>query len=143
MARAHLDAQELDVAYTRYRRVASENTNQFGAEAKYQMAYVRHLQERFLDAEKEVFELVQNFPAYDDWKARAFVLLGDVYVRMDDRFQAKAVLQSVIDNSTDPDLVAQARERLDRILNSEVLEVAPPEQEEIVVPMGEGNDTEE
>ncbi len=71
------------------------------------MAYVRFLQEKYSDAEKEVFDLVKKYPAYDHWKAKAFILLGDVYVQLDDRFQAKATLQAVIDNSTEPELVAR------------------------------------
>jgi hypothetical protein len=27
---------------------------------------------------KEVFALVKQFPSYDHWKAKAFILLGDV-----------------------------------------------------------------
>lgn len=108
-------ANDLDAAYTRFKGIASGSTNAFGAEAAYQMAYVRYLQKRYKDAEKDVFSLVKKFPSYDHWKAKAFILLGDVYVGLEDLFQAKATLQSVIDHCEEPDLVEQAAARLANI----------------------------
>ncbi len=129
-----------DAAYTTFRNVSAASVNQYGAEAKYHQAYIRHLQARYRDAEKEVFELAQRYPAYDHWKARAFILLGDVYVQLGDLFQAKATLQSVVDNVTDPVLVAQARQRLDAIQASEAPKTTSPPQDgnEIALPSPNG-----
>ncbi|MBL7964068.1 MAG: tetratricopeptide repeat protein [Flavobacteriales bacterium] len=135
VAHGMLARNELDVAYTRFKAVATVSKNAFGAEAKYHMAYVRHLQKKYREAEQEVFDLVQKFPSYDFWKAKSFILLGDVYIQLDDRFQAKATLQSVIDHSTDPALVAEARRRLETITASEVQQNTPAPPQEITVPM--------
>jgi TolA-binding protein len=140
VAKGLLANAEYDAAYTKFKNVSSASSNALGAEAKFHMAYVRHLQARYKDAEKEVFELVQKYPSYDHWKARAFILLGDVYVQLNDRFQAKATLQSVIDNCQEPPLVAQARQRLDAINASEVQVPAPPNEDEIEVPAPNSND---
>ena len=117
---AMLGRNELDGAYTRLKAVAKDSRSEVGAEAKYNMAYVRHLQKRWNDAETEVFDLAKNFASYDHWKAKGFILLSDVYVQLDDRFQAKATLQSVIDHSDSPELVEEARRRLTIIEQSEV-----------------------
>jgi TolA-binding protein len=139
-AKGMLDKAEYDAAYTSFKNVSTSSVNQLGAEAKYHQAYVRHLQARYQDAEKEVFELVKRYPAYDHWKARSFILLGDVYVQLGDRFQAKATLQSVVDNCTEPELVAQASQRLDAITASEAPQTAPTPQEELIVPLGGNTD---
>ena len=115
------------------------STNAFGAEARYHMAYVRYMQQRGRDAEQEVFQLVQKYPSYEHWKARGFILLGDVYMQLNDPFQAKATLQSVIDHVTDPVLVQQARTRLDAILASEVQQTTPAPQDDIEVPVNESH----
>lgn len=115
LGRGAINDNDLDAAYTRFKAVATTSNNALGAEAAYWKAYVRYLQQRHADAETEVFGLVKQFPAYDHWKARAFILLGDVYVAMDDLFQARATLQSVVDHSTEPELVSQAAERLANI----------------------------
>src|SRR5690606_22994098 len=123
-------------AYTRFKGVAGTSSNALGAEAAYHMAYVRFLQERYKDAETEVFSLVKKFPAYDHWKARAFILLGDIYVGLDDLFQARATLQSVVDHSTEPELVSQAAERLANITEAtEPPDPGTPPEEEHTIPM--------
>ncbi|MCB0763107.1 MAG: tetratricopeptide repeat protein [Flavobacteriales bacterium] len=134
-AKGALDKEQYDDAYTRFKAVTTASSNALGAEAKYHMAYVRHLQGRWSDGEKEVFDLVKKYPSYDHWKARAFILLGDIYVQLNDKFQAKATLQSVINNCTEPDLVAQAQQRLDAINAGEAKKVVPAPQEEIEVPL--------
>ncbi len=139
VAKNSLDQNELDVAYTKFKNISTASSNALGAEAKYNMGYIRYLQQKYTDAEKEVFDLVKKYPSYDHWKARAFILLGDVYVALDDRFQAKATLKAVIDNSTEPELVAQAQQRLDAISSSEVQQTTPSPQEELLVPMPGGD----
>lgn len=118
-----IDANDLDAAYTRFKGIANASSNAYGAEAAYNMAYVRYLQKQYKDAEKDVFSLVKKFPSYDHWKAKGFILLGDVYVGLGDLFQAKATLQSVVDHCAEPDLVAQASARLANIKESPA---APP-----------------
>lgn len=137
LAHGELSREQYDAAYTAFRSVSQATTNASGAEAKFHQAYIRHMQGRHADAEKEVFELAQRYPAHDHWKARAFILLGEVYAAMGDLFQAKATLQSVIDNCQEPELVAQARQRLDAIVAGEQqrMEVPQGEQDIPEVPM--------
>ena len=66
-------------------------------------------------------------------------LLGDVYVQLNDLFQARATLQSVIDNCREPDLVAEARQRLDTINASQApREKSKAEGDEITIPLPGG-----
>ena len=139
IAHGLLSRNELDGAFTKFKAVAAANKGIIGAEAKYHMAYVRHLQKKYRDAEKEVFALAKDFGAYKHWVSKAFILLGDVYLQLDDRFQAKAALQGVIDHSDEPELVAEARQRLDAINASEIQQTTPTPQEDMEVPMDGGN----
>lgn len=123
IGRAAIDNNELDGAYTRFKELAKPANGAHGAEAAYWMAYVRYLQKRYKDGENEVFNLAQKFATYDHWKAKAFILLGDIYVGMEDLFQARATLQSVIDNCDEPDLVEQASLRL-----ANITEAAEPKE---------------
>jgi TolA-binding protein len=134
-----LGRNELDGAYTKFKAVAKDSKNGTGAEAKYNMAYIRHLQKKYRDAETEVFDLAKKFPSYDYWKAKGFILLADVYVQLDDRFQAKTTLQSVIDHCDDPGLVEEARRRLAVIEQSEVEPQAPQQQEQPEIDMNGGD----
>ncbi len=115
VAKGAIEANDLDAAYTRCKAITTASTNAYGAEAAWNMAYVRFLQKRYKDAESEVFSLVKKYPSYDHWKAKGFILLGDVYVGLNDLFQARTTLQSVVDHCAEPDLVQQAAQRLANI----------------------------
>ncbi len=134
-----LARNELDVAYTKFKAVAKDSKSATGAEAKYNMAYIKHLQKKYSEAESEVFDLAKKFASYDYWKAKGFILLGDVYVQLDDRFQAKTTLQSVIEHCTYPELVEEARRRLAIIEQSEVQQCAPEGQQPEIPMPGGGN----
>ena len=51
------------------------------------------------------------------WLARAFILLGDVYVRKGDTFQARATWQSVADgySPADDGIVEEAKARIAKL----------------------------
>ena len=68
-----------------------------GAEAKYLMAQIAYERKMFPAAEQEVFELIDAFSAYEEWKYRGFLLLVQVYIGMDDLFQARVTAQSILD----------------------------------------------
>ena len=48
------------------------------------------------------------------WLAKAFILLGDIYLSRDDKFQARATYQSVADgySPADDGIVAEAKEKI-------------------------------
>ncbi|WP_295935340.1 tetratricopeptide repeat protein [uncultured Alistipes sp.] len=67
-------------------------------------------------AEKAIFAYSEREPqAY--WLAKAFILLGDVYVRKGDNFQARATYQSVADgySPADDGVVEEAKERIGKL----------------------------
>jgi TolA-binding protein len=140
LARSWLEKNDLEAAYKAFRQ-AAEQRGAMGAEAKYHMAYVRHLQAKYKDVEKEVFDLANDHGGQDHWITKGFVLLADAYVLLGDRFQAKAALQSVVSNSQEAELVADAQRRLDVLLAEEEHSVTPVPQDEIEVPVPPANAT--
>lgn len=86
------------------------------AEISYLKAKWIYEQNKYKEAEDAVYFLLQNFASYAKWRAKGFILLGDVYLGMEDNFQAKATWQSVIDNHKGADLVAVAQQKLNHIL---------------------------
>ena len=103
-------------AYMTYKELHEGYKSIEGAEALYNMAMIQFRKGDYVKAEDLVFEMVNSTPIYDDWLARSFILLGDVYVKQDNLFQAKATLKSVIDNHDGDDLVQEAQARYDDIL---------------------------
>jgi TolA-binding protein len=59
-----------------------------------------------------VFELANEYPAFEYWKAKGFIMLADIYAAKDNLFQARQTLQSIIDNYPGDDLKTIAIEKL-------------------------------
>jgi len=68
-------------------------------------------------------------PNYDYWVAKTYILLADDYVGLKDTFQAKATLQSIIENyKGDDDVLPIATQKLDRLTGkSSATEQAQPD----------------
>lgn len=99
-----------------YKELAAEVRTRQGSEAAYYM-----IEELFRDGEMEqtekaVFAYSEREPQAF-WLAKAFLLLGDVYVRKGDTFQARATYQSVADGYSPPDdgIVEEAKARIQKL----------------------------
>jgi TolA-binding protein len=90
------------------------------AEAKYNIARVQYLKGQYRASQKTCFDLVKNLPNYDYWVTKTFILLADNYVALNDTFQAKATLQSIIDNyKGDDDILPTAKQKLDQLSSTD------------------------
>ncbi len=110
--------------------------NRRAAEAMYNLALISFREGDYDQAEQEVFEYIGRMSAYDDWLARTFLLLADVYMAMDNHFQAKHTLESIIEHYDGEDIREQARQRLDFIHKQESLMEQSPQPEPIEVELG-------
>lgn len=119
IAHSALATEKYDQALNEFSRVANDLKNEMGAEAKYHVAYIRYLQNDYAESKKVVFELIGKYQSYPYWMAKGLILLADNYVKLNDNFQAKHTLKSVIENSEFPDLVKEAQQKLDAIIKSE------------------------
>jgi TolA-binding protein len=86
------------------------------AEAKYNVALVQYLKHQYNASQKTCGDIVKNMPNYDYWIAKTLILWADNYVAIKDTFQAKATLQSILENyKGDDDILAIAQQKLDKI----------------------------
>jgi TolA-binding protein len=105
----NLDQAATELAAT----VTAAPSDVTGAEAQYTLAEVLFKQQKYEDAIKEAFKVNSNYSAYERWQGQAFLLLADVYTAQHDTFQARATLNSIIDNKFPvAEIVAGARQRL-------------------------------
>ena len=98
---------EFDYTVTNTKTIAA-------AEAKYNVANIEYLKGKYKASQKTCFDLVKELPNYDYWVAKTYILLADNYTAQKDNFQAKATLQSIIDNyKGDDDILQTAKQKLD------------------------------
>ena len=98
----------------------SENAiDRVGAEATYMMAYLNYLNDSLQRSETIIYQLANDFTA-DYWIAKGFILLSDIYKQRGNAFQAKATLESIIENYKGEDLLIIARKNYESILQSQI-----------------------
>jgi len=113
---AYLQKGDTTNAVKEFDYTVSKTKTIAAAEAKYNIARVEYLKGRYKTSQKTCFDLVKDLPNYDYWVTKTFILLADNYVALKDTFQAKATLQSVIDNyKGDDDILPTAKQKLDQL----------------------------
>ena len=91
--------------------------SEFAAEARYQLRLYLFQQNKFAEAEKAAFDVMNKAGSYEYWTTKAYILLGDVYWKQKDYFNAEATLKSVAQNATIPELKQEAQTKLDAVVS--------------------------
>jgi TolA-binding protein len=118
-AKAAQRAQNHAAAIPFFRQVLTLNNAAFAAEARYEIAASYFAQNDLKNTEKAAFECINKSGSYDFWITKAYILLGDVFWKQKDYFNAKATLQSVVENSRITDLKEEARVKLELVTEEE------------------------
>jgi tetratricopeptide (TPR) repeat protein len=110
---------QCETAIEAFKRVAAINKSAWGAEARYEIANCYFTLDQLTTAEKAALDVIKVTGSYDLWVAKAYILLGDIYLKQKDYFNAKATYKSVADNATIPELKKEAQEKLDKAIAEE------------------------
>jgi tetratricopeptide (TPR) repeat protein len=110
---------QYDLAIANYKSVVSLNKAALAAEARYEIANSWFALNKLADAEKTAFEVISKSGSYDFWVTKSYILLGDIYFRQKDYFNAKATFQSIVVNSIVPEFKKEAQEKLNRVIDEE------------------------
>ena len=83
-----------------YGFLIQEYTTEEAAEALLLLA--QRFQEKgdFVGSNELIFDYSEGFSGFDYWYGHLFLLLADNYIQLNEEFQAKATLQSILDQST-------------------------------------------
>lgn len=110
---------QYDVAINSFKQVVAVNKAALAAEARYEIANTLFMTDHLSDAEKAAFEVINKSGSYDWWVTKAYILLGDIYFKQKDYFNAKATFQSVVDNSLNAELKSEAQTKLNKVIEEE------------------------
>jgi len=102
-----------------FRTVTSLSKAAYGAEAQYEIADCLLQENQLKDAEKTAFEVINKSGSYELWVTKSYLLLGDIYFKEKDYFNAKATFQSVVENAKIEDLRLLAQQKLNQVLDEE------------------------
>ncbi|MGN6439641.1 MAG: tetratricopeptide repeat protein [Agriterribacter sp.] len=118
-ARAFQNQKKYTEAIQNFRSVVGINKASFAAEARYEIASCYFSLNDLKNADKAAFETVNKSGSYDYWITKAYILLGDIFLKEKDYFNAKATLQSVVDNSKITELKNEAEAKLKTVISEE------------------------
>lgn len=112
----------------------TKQSSEAAAEARYQIAFIEYKLGNFKSSQNKCYEIANDMPSYDFWIGKSFLLVAENFLALKDTFQAKATLQSLIDNyerdASDAENIRDlANDRLLEIVNSEPQPLKPEEKE--------------
>ncbi len=119
LAKSAQTSNQCDLAISYFRNAINLNKSAFAAEARYEIASCQFDQNKLKDAEKSAFEVINKSGSYADWVTKSYILLGDIYLKEKDYFNAKATFQSVVDNATVPEFKELAQKKLSQVIEEE------------------------
>ncbi|MBO7243516.1 MAG: tetratricopeptide repeat protein [Alistipes sp.] len=95
-----------------YNELAADRRSVEGAEAYFRLVEDDFLAENYEGAEQRVYALGECGSMY--WQAKVYLLLGDILVKQQNTFQARATYQSIVDGYTPKDdgIVDEAKSRI-------------------------------
>lgn len=124
---AYLQLADTTAALKEFTYTADNTKTIAAAEARYNIANVQYLKRQYKVSQKTCFDLVKDLPNYDYWVAKTYILLADNYVALKDAFQAKATLQSIIENyKGNDDILTTAQQKLDQLSPAKQVKTAAP-----------------
>ena len=96
LGRIHYDYKEYEQALTFFESTVMIGGN-VGAESQFMISKIKYDLGDYESAETNIFTLVSDFAAYDEWKFKGFLLLVKTYIGLDDLFQARATAESILE----------------------------------------------
>ena len=119
IAKAYEVNGQYDLAITNFKSVVQLNKAALAAEARYEIANCWFQVDKMSEAEKAAFETINKSGSYDYWVTKSYILLGDIYFKEKDYFNAKATFQSIVDNTINAEFKNEAQTKLNRVVEEE------------------------
>ena len=110
----YLSRNDYPKATEMFNQTIAISKDDFGAEAQYLIAQILYNQKKYKESSEMVMSKFKSdfSGASEKIIGRAYILLADDFVGLDNVFQAKATLNSLIDNISDKEVVAEAKAKL-------------------------------
>ena len=118
-AKAWFAKGDYDKADTLFIKTTQLTQDENGAEAQYMLGEIKNLQKQYDASNEELYKVAEKYANYSEWLDKAFLLVADNFIGKGEYFQAKATLQSIIDNTTSDLTRSKAKNRLDWLIKKE------------------------
>ena len=97
---------------------------------RYLLAQLYYEAQEYQQSLAVLFELNEQFPTHKSWINKSFLLIADNYLALKEYVQAKATLESIIENAEESAMVAIAQHKLELLKKDIVPQGTMPDTEE-------------
>lgn len=103
-------------AMTEFTQTRELTSNEKGVEARYHIAKIHFIRNEYTLSEAACDDIIKNAPTYEYWLVKTYILVADIYIQKEEFYQAKATLESIVNNySGDAQLLQEAKDKLDYV----------------------------
>ncbi len=95
--------------------VVNNREDDLAAKAQYYIGLNYYEQERMPEAITELIKVRSLYSAYDEWYSRGLMLLGDCYVKINDKENAAEMYKGVLKRHRNDELASEAKSKLERL----------------------------
>ncbi|MFD1139597.1 tetratricopeptide repeat protein [Larkinella insperata] len=104
-------------ATTEFEKTIALAKDEQGAEANYWIAEILYRTKKYKESIDVLLRFNSDFADHEYWKGKGFILVADNNVAQNEIAQAKAVLNSIIENAENQEIVNEAKQKLAAIDN--------------------------
>jgi len=114
---------KFDNALLLFEHTTSLAKDKNGAEAQYYIGVILNQQGDYVNSNEALYVIPEQYGMFTEWLDKGFLLVAENFIAVKEYFQAKATLQSIIDNSGNPNTVQIASDRYEWVTNEEAKEL--------------------
>lgn len=119
--KAYYAKGDKEFALGAFNRVTEMPVSVRAVEAKYMVARILNEQQQYKPSLDTCFKLKDKYSSYEYWIAKTFILIADNYYALGNAFQAKATLESIVENyDGDQEVLNEAKTKLENLKNEEL-----------------------
>ena len=106
---------QADAAITQFQKAISLAQDKYAAESQYNIGLAFRQKKEYEQSTGALIEVKSKYENYTAWVYEAFLIIAENYIDLDNDFQAKATLESIVNYSNDQEVKARAEKRLQEI----------------------------
>ncbi len=114
-AKSYLESGNISSGIDRLLSTINLVKDESAAEANYILAKIFFEQSQKNQALESLYSLNENFSNYEYWVGKSYILIANIFISMDENFQANATLESLIENSDIQEIKDEAEELKNKI----------------------------
>lgn len=110
-----LAAKRYENAEINFKNLSSKRTDDLGAKSQYYYGVTLFEQNKYDESISALTGVRNIFSAYDEWVTRSYLLMGDCYVKLDDKRKAEELYRAVVAKHKNDPFGDEARAKIRQI----------------------------